>query len=58
MIPNLRSLVASSFIAFSGCARQQIRPNTRTFSSHRVGRDGHTARGQRVRHNFATKFGV
>jgi len=57
MIPHLRSLGASSFFAFSGCARQ-TRPNTRVFSSHRVGRVGHTARGQRVRHNFATKPGV
>lgn len=47
MISYLRSLGASSFITFYGCARQQTRPNTRTFSTYRAGRDGHTARGQR-----------
>jgi molecular chaperone DnaJ len=47
MIPYLRSLGASSFISFYGCARQQTRPNTRTFSTYRAGRDGHSARGQK-----------
>jgi molecular chaperone DnaJ len=47
MIPYLRPLGASSFISFYGCARQQTRPNTRTFSTYRAGRDGHSARGQK-----------
>ncbi|KAG1885618.1 hypothetical protein F4604DRAFT_1727170 [Suillus subluteus] len=47
MIPYLRSLGASSFISLYGCARQQTRPNTRTFSTYRAGRDGHSARGQK-----------
>ncbi|KAG2077022.1 hypothetical protein BDR04DRAFT_1089310 [Suillus decipiens] len=45
MIPYFRSLGTSSFISFYGCARQQTRPNTRTFSTYR--RDGHSARGQK-----------
>lgn len=48
MIPYLRSLGASSFISFYGCARQQSRTNTRSFSTYRTGRNGHCgARGQR-----------
>ncbi|KAG1757301.1 hypothetical protein EDB19DRAFT_1656712 [Suillus lakei] len=47
MIPYLRSLGASSFISFYGCARQQTRPSSRTFSTYQTGRHGHSARSQR-----------